>query len=355
MMAEETTSWDSRRASRRRAISLGAALAALAGLPGVACGGGGVGPTAGAGPTPPAPAGTAGPAPPAQATAAWAAGPVLPATATDAAGRAVTVTSAERIVGVGGSVSETVYALGLGARVVATDTSSTYPQDVERLPRIGYLRTLAAEGVLALQPTVVLGTEEAGPPAAVEQLRGAGVSLLLVPDPPTLEAPARKIVVLAQALGVPARGQVLLADLEAELARARQLVATRTAGGKARPRVLFLYVRDGGTQTAAGSGTRPGAMIEAAGAINAGAEAGIAGYKPITAEAVVAAAPDVYLAFTHGLEDLGGVDALLQIPGLAQTPAGRARRVVHLDDLYLGGMGPRTGRALVELAEALHR
>jgi iron complex transport system substrate-binding protein len=267
----------------------------------------------------------------------------------------VTVTSAERIVGLGGSVSETVYALGLGGKVVATDTSSSYPEDVTRLPRVGYLRTLAAEGVLALQPTVVLGTEEAGPPAAVEQLRGAGTPVLLAPDPPAVDAAAGKIGLLARALGVPARGRVLLAELEADLARARQLVAARTAGGRARPRVLFLYVRAGGTQTAAGSGTRPGAMIEAAGAIDAGAEVGIVGYKPITAEAVVAAAPDVYLAFTNGLESAGGVDALWQIPGLALTPAGRTRRVVHLDDLYLGGMGPRTGRALVDLAEALHR
>jgi iron complex transport system substrate-binding protein len=265
------------------------------------------------------------------------------------------VTSVERIVGLGGSVSETVYALGLGGQVVATDTSSTYPPDVARLPRVGYARTLAAEGVLALRPTVILGTEEAGPPAAVEQLRGAGTPLLLVPDPPAVAAAARKIELLSRALGVPARGQVLLAELEADLARARQLVAGRTAGGRARPRVLFLYVRAAGTQSAAGTGTPPGAMIEAAGGINAGAEAGIAGYKPITAEAVVAAAPDVYLAFTAGLEAIGGADALLRIPGLAQTPAGQARRVVHLDDLYLGGMGPRTGRALADLAEALHR
>jgi iron complex transport system substrate-binding protein len=94
-------------------------------------------------------------------------------------------------------------------------------------------------------------------------------------------------------------------------------------------------------------------MIEAAGGLNAGAEVGIAGYKPITAEAVVAARPDVFLAFTKALESIGGVDALLQLPGLAQTPAGVSRRVFHLDDLYLGGMGPRTGKALLDLARAL--
>jgi iron complex transport system substrate-binding protein len=95
-------------------------------------------------------------------------------------------------------------------------------------------------------------------------------------------------------------------------------------------------------------------MIEGAGGINAGAEAGITGFQPITAEAVVVARPDVLLAFTRGLEAIGGVDALMALPGIAQTPAGQARRVVHLDDLYLGGMGPRTGKALLDLARALH-
>jgi iron complex transport system substrate-binding protein len=283
------------------------------------------------------------------ATAAWSAPPRLPATVTDSTGQVVTVPSIERLISLGGSITETVYALGLGGNVAAADSSSSYPPETAGLARVAYVRTLAAEGILSLNPSAIVATEEAGPPAALEQLRGAGVPLVMVPDPPTLEAPAKKISMLAAALGVPERGRVLLHVLEADLALLRQRVAA--AGG--RPRVLFLYVRAGGTQSAAGLDTQPGAMIEAAGGINAGAEVGIVGYKPITAEAVVAARPDVLLAFTSGLEGIGGVEALLQIPGLAQSPAGQARRVVHMDDLYLGGMGPRTGKAALELAEKL--
>lgn len=337
------------RISRRTAalLAAGSALAAACGQGGGATPAGtGAQAASGSGVTPPLVQPTTAPS----AAAVWSVPPQLPATVTDSSGQVVTVRSIDRTISLGGSITETVYALGLGSNVAAADSSSYYPAETAGLPRVAYVRTLAAEGILSLGPSAIVSSEEAGPPTALEQLRGAGVPLVMVPDPPTLEAPAKKIALLAAALGVPARGRLLLQELEADLARLRQ----RVAAAKGRPRVVFLYVRAGGTQSAAGQDTQPGAMIEAAGGVNAGAEAGITGYKPITAEAVVAARPDVLLAFTMGLQAIGGVDALLQIPGLAQTPAGQARRVVHLDDLYLGGMGPRTGKAALELAEALH-
>lgn len=274
----------------------------------------------------------------------------LPVTVRDADGQEVTVADVSRIVPLNGDVAEIVWALGLGDNVVGVDTSASYPPEARQLPSIGYQRRLSAEGILSLDPTVIIGTQEAGPPEVIQQIRDAGVPVVLVEDEPSLETPGAKIRAVARALGVPGRGEALARQTEREIVEAKTLAARTTS----KPRVLFLYLRGTQTQTIGGRGTDANVMIEAAGAIDAGAESGIDGYKPLTPEALVAAQPDVLLLLEAGLESVGGVEGLLQIPGIAETPAGRNRRVVALDDLYLLGMGPRTGQALRDLVLALH-
>lgn len=276
--------------------------------------------------------------------------PKLPVTVTDKDGRSVTVSDISRIIPLNGEITEIIYALGLGQHVVGVDISSTYPPEARRLPSIGYQRTLAAEGILALKPTLVIGNENAGPPSVLEQIRTAGVTVYIMKYSPTIESVPVKIREVAAALGVPERGEELARTAQAEIDAARALAARATT----KPRVAFLNVRGAGTQQIWGKGTVANAMITAAGAIDAGAEAGITGSKPITAEALVTAQPDVILMLTASFESAGGLDGVLAIPGIAQTPAGRNRRVVHFEDQYLFGLGPRTGRALMDLIRALH-
>lgn len=277
--------------------------------------------------------------------------PQLPATVVDYQGERVTIASIERIVSLNGDITEIIFALGLGDYVVGVDSSATYPPErTKTLPNIGYQRRLSAEGILALNPTLVIGDEASGPPEALAQISAAGVPLAITADPPTLDAPAQKIRFVAQALGIPQRGERLAAQVEAEIARARDL-ANRITNP---PHVLFLYLRGTDVQQVAGLRTPIDVMITAAGGLNAGAEAGIVDFKPLSPEVVIAAQPDVILVLTKGLESVGGVDGLLTIPGLADTPAGKQRRIIAHDDLYLLGMGPRTGQALAELAQEFY-
>lgn len=288
---------------------------------------------------------------PAQGAGTPVGAPHLPVTVTDATGTEVTVTDVGRIVPLNGDVAEIVWALGLGGQVVGVDVSATYPPaETGRLPRIGYQRDLSAEGILSLNPTVIVGSEDAGPPEVIEQLRMAGVSVVILPASPELDGVAAKIRGVAEALGVPEAGASLAAQTEAAIAAAMDLAAE----AESRPRVLFLYVRGTATQMIGGAGTSADVMMTAAGGINASAEAGIDGYKPITPEALVAAQPDVLLLLSAGLASVGGVEGLLTIPGIALTPAGRNRAVLDFDDLYLLGMGPRTGQALHDLVLGLH-
>ncbi len=251
-----------------------------------------------------------------------------------------------RIVSVGGAVTETVFALGAGAEVIADDTSSVYPENASKLPKIGYQPTLAAEGILSLSPTLVLASSEAGPPAVLEQLRVTGLRVESISGAATVQGAHERIEQLARVLQKDPKP--VSTKLDASLARAQDFVQTT----KTRPRVLALYARGASTLLVFGKNSAADAMLALAGATNA--VSGFEGTKPVTSEAVIDAAPDVILLPARGLESLGGVSGLLALPGISGTPAAKAQRVITLDDLLLLGFGPRTGEAVLELARKLH-
>jgi iron complex transport system substrate-binding protein len=268
-------------------------------------------------------------------------------TVTDAAGQPVAIRDVSRVVAAGGSVTEIVYALGAESLLVGCDASSLYPEAATKLPQVGYVRALSSEGVLSLRPTLVLTVPEAGPPEALAQLRASGVPVLVVPAEPSLEGVKKKIRAVAQALDRAAEGEALIRQLESDMAQ----VQSYLAGRPARPKVMFIYARGQGAANVAGRDTAAAEMIRLAGGVNA---FDFEGYKPLTAEAAVAAAPEVILLPARGLESSGGIAGVLSMPGVNQTPAGRNRRIVAVDDLLLLGFGPRTGQGVMELARLLH-
>jgi serine protease len=251
-----------------------------------------------------------------------------------------------RIVSVGGAVTETVFALGDGARVVGTDSSSTHPPEATRRPQVGYLRALSAEGVLALRPTLLLTTTDAGPPPVLRQLREAGVRVEMIPAQHGAEGARARVRAIAALLHREREGAALEARMDLAL---QALPAPR----EPRPRVLFIYARGAGAANVAGRETAADAIISLAGGMNA--VQGYANYRPLTPEALVAAAPDAILLTTRGLQSLGGRAAVLAMPGVGATPAGRTGRVIDVDDLLLLGFGPRVGEAAAALSAGLRR
>ena len=278
------------------------------------------------------------------------ASPVLPVTVQDKDGKSITVKDVSRIIPLNGDIAEVVYALGLGENVVGTDTSATYPEGAKAKQKIGYQRTLSAEGILSLNPTVVIGNEGAGPPEVIEQIRSIGVPVVIIKSTTSIDEIGAKIRTVGKALGVPVRGDLVAKTTEKEIADAKALAAKATS----RPKVMFLYLRGATTQVIMGKGSGADSLIVTAAGADVGADSGITGSKPITPEALVAAQPDVYLVLTAGLTSVGGVDGLVDIPGVAQTPAGVNKRVIDMDDQYLLGLGPRAGQALMELVKKLH-
>ena len=276
-------------------------------------------------------------------------GPTLPATVTDANGDEVVVDDVSRIVVLNGDFTEVVFALGLGANIAAVDASATYPRETLALPKIGYQRTLSAEGILSMRPTVVIGSASAGPAEVIEQVRSTGVPVVILDTVFTLDGVGKKIRGVAQALGVPERGEEIASEVEAEIAEVRALAAQ----AEERPSAVFFYMRGLDTLLIGGAGDLSHELFEASGAVSGGAAAGIREpWVPLTAEALVAANPDCIVAFTAGMESVGGAEGLKGIPGVAQTNAAAEGCILDFEGLYFRGGGPRTGALLRELLAA---
>ncbi|WP_291080714.1 ABC transporter substrate-binding protein [Hydrogenophaga sp.] len=249
-----------------------------------------------------------------------------------------------RLVTVGGGITEVVYALGAQDQLVGTDTTSLYPPAAQATPKVGYMRQLSAEGLLALRPDALIAGTDAGPPVVIDQLRSAGVRVELVNSDHSWDEVRRKVAAVGRASGREAAARELQARLDA---RWQAVIARVQAAKNPGPRVLFVLSHSGSPMVA-GEQTAADALIRFIGARNP--LAGFKGYRPMTAEAMAQAAPDIILTTTQGIEAIGGEAKFWQRPELALTPAHARRAMVHLDALELLGFGPR----LPDVVERLH-
>jgi len=272
-----------------------------------------------------------------------------PLTVTDVDGNEVVIDDTSNVATLGGVFTETVYALGAEDHIGAVDASSFYPPEaLEEKPDFGYYRFLSAEPVLAQAPSLIIGNEETGPPEVVQQLRDAGVPILLLPDNNDVQAARDLITMLGRIFGREVEAAALVEQLDADVAAAEALVASATS----HPRVLFVLQPPDAPMLVSGEISAAGSMISLAGGEHV--FPGFPGYIPMTPEGIVNAAPDVILTTDASLERLGGREVFMELPGIAQTPAAENDRVYAMEDLYLMGFGPRTGQAIADLAMLLH-
>lgn len=252
-----------------------------------------------------------------------------------------------RIVSVGGSLTEIVYALGAEKMLAARDQTSIYPDAVKKLPDIGYMRQLAPEGVLSVNPTGILLLEGSGPQDTLDVLKKASVPMIVVPETYTGESVVKKIEIVGKALGLEDKAKTLAAEVSRDIDAAEKAAS----GHSSRKRVLFVLSAPGGRMMASGTGTAANGMIELAGGENVITE--YHGYKQLTDEAVEKAAPDMILMMDTGSDGMTP-ESLLKNPVIAATPAGRDKNVVSMEATYLLGFGPRTGAAIRDLSAKLY-
>ena len=265
---------------------------------------------------------------------------------TDAGGRVVRIADASRILSIGGDVTEILYALGAGARVVGVDTTSQFPpQALKEKKSVGYMRALSSEGVISVDATLILASERSGPPEVVKTLKATSVPYVEVPDQHSAAGIAAKVRLIAEAVGAEAEGEKLVAQVEADF----KLLAERTAKIKKPLRALFVLAVQNGRAMVGGQNTSADAILELAGAENVATA--VNGFRPLPDEAIVELAPDVIVAMRRSSgSDAHDIDAAASRSRASQsTPAGANKRIVTMDGLYLLGFGPRAPAAAREL------
>jgi iron complex transport system substrate-binding protein len=255
----------------------------------------------------------------------------------------------ERIVVAGGVITEVLYALGLQSRIVGVDTTSLFPPEALRdKPSVGYVRALSAEGVLSLKPSLVIAIEGAGPPDAVSLLNEAGLKLARISEDNSPEGVVTKIEAIGAVAGAAEPARRL-----AQQTRARfDELATLRSSLPARKKVLFVLSLQNGRVLVGGRNSSADSIISMAGGVNVASA--VEGYKPMTDEAILAAAPDIVLMMSNGGGPNTTPDDLFAMPAFAQTPAAAGKALVKMDGLYLLGFGPRTPAAARDLMAELY-
>lgn len=253
-----------------------------------------------------------------------------------------------RLISIGGSITEIIYELGKDDLLVARDTTATYPPEALELPDVGYMRALAPEGVLSVEPTAIIALEGAGPLDAIEVLETASVSIVFVPEDFTEEGVVSKVRTVGEALDARSEAEALIDRIQVEFDAVQDRVSTIEQPKS----VLFVLSMVGGRINAAGTGTAADGIITLAGGRNAITE--YEGYRQLSEEAIITANPDLVLVMDRGGDHAASEDELLSHPAIALTNAGQTGSVIQMDGSYLLGFGPRTAAAARDLADAIY-
>ncbi len=256
-------------------------------------------------------------------------------------------TDSSRMVAAGGSMTEIIYFLGAEERLIAVDTTSTYPAEATALPNVGYVRNVSAEGLLSLSPTLIIGEDDMGPPEVIEQLQRTGVEVVIVPETLSAAGIIEKVRCVANIIGAQEQAQqridTELTPLKAALNDRRDFSSDRAVSA-----AFFLRFNDG-TPMVAGSNTSGHGLLTMAGINNSFAD--LDGWKPVSLEAMAAANPDVIIIPSRGANSAGGIDAVLRHPAVKLTNAGRHKNIIAMDGMRLLGYGPRTLETALELSQ----
>jgi len=253
-----------------------------------------------------------------------------------------------RIITLSGALTETVDALGLGAKLVATDVTSIYPAYIKQLPRVSRNRSVSTEGLLSFAPDLILAPKGHVSKEIQHQLKATGIRLVIFDQQYSSRGAIEFIQSVADALGIPEKGKILAQKTERRLQAA---IAAVKASKQVKKKVLFIYARGTGTMSVAGKGSSIDAIIRLAGAENAIQE--FSDFKPYTTEAMVRANPDIILMFDFGLSSLGGKASVLKMPGIKLTKAGKNERIIDMDGQLLTNFTVRLPDAILALHKEL--
>ncbi|MEM8844184.1 MAG: ABC transporter substrate-binding protein [Pseudomonadota bacterium] len=258
------------------------------------------------------------------------------------------VIAAERIISIGGSITEILYEFNLQDKIVAVDTTSQYPSDAQDKPNVGYMRTLSAEPIIALNPDLILYLEGSGPAETIDQLSQAGINMVMIPNEYSIEGVKNKVGLVADAVDMQEEGQQLISNISAQEKQLNDYLSDIDQQAN----VIFIMMFDESSAMVAGKDTGADNMISMAKGKNV--VDNFKSYKPLGAESITQLAPDYVLTTERAVKSFNNKAEILNTPLLKLTPAAENQNIIVMDELLLLGYSPRVVNATNQLAEELH-
>ncbi|WP_297336261.1 ABC transporter substrate-binding protein [Algoriphagus sp.] len=254
----------------------------------------------------------------------------------------------QRIITAGGTISEIVAALGLQDQIIATDRTSTFPKELQQLPSIGYRNQIKAEGILSLNPSLVLAEEGYLNPEVVGQLKNTSINYYEFKQPESPDETMALVQQLAEQFNLQEKGDQLISQIESDLVALEEF---KSKTSQPEGTTAFVMARGPESLFLAGKGSFASHLFELAGVNSVAAD--FEDFVPLTPEALITMNPTHLVLFESGLESLGGKQGLGTIPGMRETKAFQQGNIIAMDGLLLSGFGPRVGQAALQLAKSI--
>ena len=261
------------------------------------------------------------------------------------------VGSGPRVVCVSKQINEFLYDIHAESVLVARDLTSIYPPQITRLASVGYHRALSAEGIISMRPTMLLTDGNLGPDAVVQQVKKVGIPVVIMAPGSTPDSARLLMTRLGQTFHHERDADSVIARWNADMAAA--LADTAKWANAAKPRVLVMHMGQVvNNYLALKRGTAADQIVRWAGGVNAVDSVG--GMMRLTPELIAKTAPDIIIATDVGFDRFGSAEKFAGMPGVAETPAGKAKRIFRVDETEVMYFGPRTAASLRKIAGWLH-
>tara|TARA_Y100000768_G_scaffold367851_1_gene331300 strand:- start:2261 stop:3187 length:927 start_codon:yes stop_codon:yes gene_type:complete len=252
-----------------------------------------------------------------------------------------------RVVIAGGSITEIFYLLDLQDHIVALDITSNFPEDAKKYPSIGYVRMLSAEGLLSMNPSIILGENDMGPPTVIGQVKQTGVDLKIIPEEKSVLGILEKIRCVAGIMDVSSYAEELINEKYSEVLF--QIEENKRIVSEKKISAMVIYSMQGTSPIVSGSGESGDAFLKLTGAQNAFAS--FQGWKPASAESIIENNPDYIIVTNRLLKRFSNLEELRNHPSLSQTKAAKNNQIIAKDGMAMMGFGPRTISCALEVSK----
>ena len=260
-------------------------------------------------------------------------------------------TDDSRVVIAGGSITEIFYLLEIQNKIIAVDITSNFPEETKNIPSIGYVRMLSTEGILSMNPSIILGENDMGPENVIEQINNIGVELRIVPEIKSVQGILEKIRCVASIMDVELKATKIIetkyTDLLVQLENNRKKVSEKNISA------MVIYSMQGTSPIVSGSGESGDAFLKMLGAQNAFSS--FKGWKPVSAESIIANDPDFIIVTNRLLKRFSSLNELKSHPALAQTTAAKKNQILAKDGMAMMGFGPRTIECALDVSKVFSK